>query len=296
MAVTTPRRQTKDPDGRMPLSEHLRELRRRVIVSTVAIVLGGVAGWFLFEPVMTNLIINPVRAQAPADHPITLTYTQVADAFTIKVKVALWLGIIFSSPVWLFQIWGFITPGLTRKERRYSIFFISAAVPLFLAGVAMAVWLFPKAITFTADFSLEDTNNYPTMDSVVTFALRLIIALGVAFLMPLFLIGLNMAGFLSGQALGKHWRIAVFIAFLFAAVVSPSPDPLHMVIMALPLVALYGVALGFSLLNDRRRARNAAAELAALGDDDATPMDDLFGPDDQPDAPEPIDRPQRSDD
>jgi sec-independent protein translocase protein TatC len=291
MAVTTTRRRSKDPEGRMPLREHLVELRRRVIVASVAIMLGAIAGWFLFEPVMTNLIINPVKAQAPAEHPIVLTYTEVADAFTIKVKVSVWLGIIFSSPVWLYQIWGFITPGLTRKERRYSIGFIMAAVPLFLAGVAMAVWLFPKAIAFTADFSLADTNNYPKMDSVVTFALRLIIALGVAFLMPLFLIALNMAGLLTGATLGKHWRIAVFIAFLFAAVVSPSPDPVHMIIMALPLVGLYAAALGICLLNDRRRRRRADAELAALGDDDATALGDLIDADPPITASGPLDGP-----
>ncbi len=297
MAVTTPRRQARDPEGRMPLRAHLRELRRRVIVVTIAILLGGIGGWFLFEPVMTHLIINPVEAQAPATHPITFQYNQVADAFTIRVKVAAWLGIIFASPIWLFQIWGFITPGLTRKERRYSIFFIVAAVPLFLGGVAMAVWLFPKAITFSADFALNGSAVQPLMDSVVTFALRLIIALGVAFLMPLFLIGLNMAGLLAGRTLGKHWRIAVFIAFLFAAIVSPSPDPLHMIILALPLVALFCLALGFALLNDRRRARKAEAELAALGDEDATPLDDLLDST-QPQAPapiDPIDPPERAD-
>jgi sec-independent protein translocase protein TatC len=290
MAVTTSRRPAKDPEGRMPLRAHLAELRRRVIVATIAIILGAIAGWFLFEPVMTNLIIKPVNAQAPADHPIKFAYTQVADAFTIKVKVSVWLGIIFSSPVWLYQLWGFITPGLTRKERRYSIAFLAAAVPLFLAGVAMAVWLFPKAISFSADFSLADTVNLPQLDSVVTFALRLIIALGVAFLTPLFLVALNLAGLLTGRTLGKHWRIAVFIAFLFAAIVSPSPDPLHMIIMALPLVALYFLALGICLLNDRRRDRRAAAELAALGDDDASSLDDL-GSDEEISSPEPLDDP-----
>jgi sec-independent protein translocase protein TatC len=279
MAVTTPRRQAKDPEGRMPLREHLRELRRRVIIATIAILAGAIAGWFLYEPVMTNLIINPVKTQSSAAHPITFQYSQVADAFTIKVKVSAWLGIIFSSPIWLWQIWGFITPGLTRKERRYSMVFIAAAVPLFLSGVAMAIWVFPKAITFTAEFSLDDTVNLPQLGTTVDFALRLIIAMGVAFLMPLFLVGLNLAGFLSSASLGKHWRIAVFIAFLFSAIVSPSPDPIHMIILALPLVALYCLALGICILNDRRRARRAAAELAALGDDEATPLDDLIGSD-----------------
>jgi sec-independent protein translocase protein TatC len=289
MAVTTTRRRSKDPEGRMPLREHLVELRRRVIVASLALLIGTIAGWFLFEPVMTNVIINPVTAQAPADHPITLQYNQVADAFTIKIKVSVWLGVIFSSPIWLYQIWGFITPGLTGKERRYSIGFIVFAVPLFLAGVALAVWLFPKAITFTAEFALKGTLNQPLMDSVVTFALRLMIALGVAFLMPLFLVALNMAGLLTGATLGKHWRIAVFIAFLFAAVVSPSPDPVHMIIMAMPLVALYTAALGICLLNDRRRGRRAAAELAALGDDDATSLADLAGDDEPITASGPLD-------
>ena len=260
----------------MPLREHIAELRRRVIISAIAVILGSIAGWFLYQPVMSGLIVDPVLQQARAHHlPIRFVYTSIADSFTIKVRVAGYLGMIIASPVWLYQVWAFITPGLTRKERRYSLVFVAAAVPLFLAGVALAITIFPKAMVFGADFALPGSENLPPVATVVTFATRLIIALGAAFLLPLFLVALNLAGLLSGRTLGSHWRISVFVSFLFAAVVSPSPDPTPMIVMALPLVLLYVISVGICLLNDRRRARRELAGWGRLDDDEASRLDDL---------------------
>jgi sec-independent protein translocase protein TatC len=282
------RRRAKNPEGRMPLRAHLAELRRRVLISGVAIIIGTVVGWWLYTPVMQNLIIEPLNEASAGGQKVTLTYRAIADAFSIKVRVSVYLGFIVSSPVWLYQVWGFITPGLTRRERRYSMGFVAAAVPLFLAGVALAVVVFPKAAAFGADFALEGSLNQPDASGVVTFAFRLVIALGVAFLLPLFLIALNMVGLISGRALGSHWRVAVFVAFLFAAIVSPSPEPSQMVIMALPLVGLYAVSVFVCLGVDRRRRRRrereeaeAAAELPSV---------------EAIDRPEPLERPEAVED
>jgi sec-independent protein translocase protein TatC len=278
----------------MSLREHLAELRRRVVISAVAIVVGGIIGWFLYQPVMEHVIIDPLNQASEHGQKVTLVYSQIADAFNIQVKVSVYIGVVLSSPVWLYQVWAFITPGLTKKERRTSLWFVAFAVPLFLCGVYLAILVLPKAIAFGADFAIEGSLNLPQADTVITFATRLIIALGVAFLLPLFLVALNLMGILSGRAMGKQWRIAVFIAFLFAAIVSPSPDAVQMIILALPLIGLYSISVFIALFNDRRKAkRHEDDPVFGLGDDESSPLtsDDASLADNAPlDAPEPLDR------
>jgi sec-independent protein translocase protein TatC len=257
----------------MALREHLKELRRRVVIAAFAIVLGAVGGWFLANPVQEHFIVDPVLRATAGSRDVTLNYSTIGAAFNIKVKVAIYIGVVLSSPVWIYQLWAFVTPGLTRKERRYSYIFVLFAVPLFLSGVALAVLVLPKAITIGSEFGLDGTVSYQDAEKVITFASRLIISLGVAFLAPLFLVGLNLAGVLSGRALGRQWRIAVFIAFLFAAIVSPSPDATQMIVMALPLILLYTISVFIALFNDRRRERKRAADPTfGLDPDEASPL------------------------
>jgi sec-independent protein translocase protein TatC len=263
----------------MALREHLAELRRRVIISAIALVLGTGVGWFLADATLEHLIIEPVTRATAHGQAVTLAYRSVADAFNIKFKVAYYIGVVISSPVWIYQIWAFITPGLTRRERRNSLLFMSFALPLFLCGVALAILVLPKTIAIGADFAVKGTVNIPDFSTVLTFATRLIIALGTAFLLPLFLVGLNLTGMMSGRALGKQWRIAVFIAFLFAAIVSPSPDAVQMIILALPLVGLYVISVFVCLFNDRRKARRRAEDpVFGLPDDEASPLPELNDP------------------
>jgi sec-independent protein translocase protein TatC len=296
MAAPTLRRRPKNAEGRMPLRSHLAELRRRVIVSTVAIVVGAIAGWFLARPTMQNFILDPLNeATRHSDVPTTLNYRSIAGAFNIQVKVAVYIGVVMSSPVWIYQFWAFVTPGLTKKERRTSLWFMVFALPLFLAGVTLAVLVFPKAIAFGNAFALKGTVNYLDGDSVITFAARLIIALGTAFLLPLFLVGLNMMGLMPGRRLGGHWRLAVFISFLFAAVVSPSPDASQMIILALPLIGLYVISVAVCLVNDRRRGRRQASDpVFGLDDDESSPLTEApAGPSDRS---APVERPTSLDD
>jgi sec-independent protein translocase protein TatC len=257
----------------MALREHLAELRRRLVIGAVAIVLGAIGGWVLSTPVMETFIIEPLKRASAEGQDVTFTYRAIADAFNIKVKISILIGFVISSPIWIYQLWAFVTPGLTRKERRYSLGFVFFAVPLFLGGVALAVAIFPKAIAFGAEFALEDTLNQPDAGLVVTFFLRLIVALGVAFLMPLFLVGMNLMGVLTGRTLGRHWRVAVFIAFLFAAIVSPSPDASQMILMALPLIMLYVISVFICLFVDRRRRRKREQDpVFGLSPDEASPL------------------------
>jgi sec-independent protein translocase protein TatC len=259
----------------MPLADHFRELRRRVVISTVAIAVGGVAGWFLYQPLYEALQRPILDVAAEKGVQAQVNFPNMTSAFNLHVKLAVYIGIVIASPVWLYQIWAFITPGLTRKERRTSIAFVSAAVPMFLAGITLAWFILPNAVRILIDFTPDGGSNIISADDYFSFTTRLCLAFGIAFVIPLLLIALNMVGILSGAALGRQWRISVFLVFLFTAIASPSPDAGSMLAMALPLVALYVLTVGFCLLNDRRRSRRRTEDpIFGLGDDESSPLDE----------------------
>src|SRR5918912_652356 len=250
------RRRPKDPEGRMPLREHLRELRQRLIKAGIAIILGAVVGWFLYQPLFEALvrpILDLAKQRAGADAKVI--FPQVASPFNLQLKLAFYIGVVISSPIWLYQLWAFIVPGLTKREKRYAISFVAAGVPLFLAGIGLAWLVLPNAITFLTEFTPKGAANIIIADDYLTFVLRIMLAFGIAFIVPLLLVALNMAGILSAQTLGKGWRIAVFLTFLFAAIASPTPDAGSMLALAFPMVALYMAAVGIAWFNDRRRGR-----------------------------------------
>src|SRR5919202_5793801 len=252
------RRRPKDPEGRMPLREHLRELRHRLIKSGMAVVVGAVVGWFLYQPLFGALVrpINDlVRERAGADAKVI--FSQVASPFNLQLKLAFYLGVVVSSPVWLYQLWAFIVPGLTKREKRYAMSFVAAGVPLFLAGIGLAWLVLPNAIKFLTEFTPSGAANIIIADDYLTFVLRIMLAFGLAFVTPLLLVGLNMAGVMSALTLAKGWRIAVFLCFLFAAIASPTPDAGSMLALAFPMVALYMLAVGIAWFNDRRRRGRA---------------------------------------
>src|SRR3954453_23712226 len=269
------RRRTRDPEGRMPLREHLRELRNRVFKAGIALVLGAIAGWFLYDPV-SNALQKPIvdAAHARVGSLVTLNLEGVATSFNLKLRMTFYIGLVISSPVWLYQLWAFIVPGLTRREKRYSIGFVAAAVPLFLAGIGLAWLVLPNAVHFLLGFTPSGTANIINASDYFTFVLQIMLAFGVALVIPLLLVALNFAGILSAVAMAKAWRAAVFLCFLFAAVASPTPDAGSMLALAFPMVGLYLIAVGIAYLNDRRRAKRAAAAgFGDLSDDEASPLD-----------------------
>jgi sec-independent protein translocase protein TatC len=273
VAITAPRRRNQNPDGRMPLGEHFRELRRRVVIG-----LGAFAGWFLYGPLYEALQEPILDASREKGLEAQVNFPDMTSAFNLHVKLAVYIGIVIASPVWLYEIWAFITPGLTRKERRTSIAFVSAAVPMFLGGIALAWLILPHAVRILFDFTPVGGSNIISADSYLSFTTRLCLAFGVAFVIPLLLIALNMVGILSGAALGRQWRISVFMIFLFVAIASPSPDVGVMLAMALPLVGLYLLTVGFCLLNDRRRARRRNDDpVFGLDDDESSPLEGSAG-------------------
>jgi sec-independent protein translocase protein TatC len=267
-------RKQRDPEGRMSLGDHLRELRRRVIIALVAIIIGAAVGWWQYDWIFEKLVapIKDVAAERGAQIA-TVNFTGMTDAFSILITVGLFVGVVVASPVWLFQIWGFIVPGLTSKERRTAVFFIGAAVPLFLAGCALGYLTLPKAAHALLSFTPEDATNILPADTYLNFVLKFIMAFGLAFLLPVFLVGLNAAGVLPSRVMLKGWRPAVFLIFLFAAMMTPSPDPWSMIFLAVPMVALFFAAVGIGALLDRRRAkRDVSVAWRNLPDDQASPI------------------------
>jgi sec-independent protein translocase protein TatC len=259
----------------MPLREHLRELRNRLLKAGVAIALGAVVGWFLYDPLIQALKEPLEEVGRQRGNLADLNFGQVASPFNLKLKLSVYLGIVVGSPVWLYQLWAFIVPGLTKREKRYSLAFVAAAVPLFLAGIGLAWMVLPNAVRFLTDFTPKGAENLIGADEYLTFVTQIFLAFGIAFVVPLLLVALNLIGILSAVTLAKGWRIAVFLTFLFAAVASPSPDAGSMLALAFPMVALYMLAVGICWLNDRRRHRRALAEgWEGLPDDEASTLKD----------------------
>jgi sec-independent protein translocase protein TatC len=257
----------------MPLREHLRELRRRLFKAAVAVAVGAVIGWFLYTPLLAALTA-PITTHRAGGGITGLNFPGPVDPFNIKLKISTFTGVVIASPVWLYQLWAFIVPGLTKREKRYAIAYVAAAVPLFLAGVGLAWLVLPNALHFFFDLTPLHGSNLIDADSYLSFVTQIILAFGIAFVVPLLLVALNMVGFVSALTLAKGWRIAVFLTFVFAAIASPTPDAGSMLALAFPMVGLYMIAVGICWMNDRRRAQQAvAAGFGGLSDDEASPLD-----------------------
>jgi sec-independent protein translocase protein TatC len=236
----------------MPLREHLLELRKRLFLAACGLVAGAVVGWVLYEPLLAALQSPLETAAQEQGKTIALNFTGMASALDMKVKVSLFLGVIVTCPWWLYQLWAFVTPGLTRREKGYAYGFLAAAVPLFLGGAALAWWVLPHAVDILAGFVPDGAVNFTDAQGYLSFVMRLVLAFGIAFVSPVLLVGLNLAGLLRHEALAKGWRWAVLVAFVFAAVMTPTPDALTMIFVALPICVLYFGALGLCVLPDRR--------------------------------------------
>lgn len=264
----------------MPLVEHLRELRVRLVRSVLAIVVASlVAAIFYHE--LFNLVTDPfyevAKQYRAKGYQLTLNFQGIGDPFSYALKICAMAGIFLASPVWMYELWGFVAPGLHRREKRYGIAFVLTSVPLFLGGAVLAYLFLPKGFDLLIGFnpSPERVANIVSLDNYLGFVLRMFLVFGIAFVLPVFLVALNLAGIVSGRQLLKAWRPVVLGAFVFAAVATPSGDPWTMSALALPMLALYYIAAGLSLLTDRRRrqARIDGVDYAALDDDDASPLD-----------------------
>ena len=257
----------------MPLLDHLREFRKRIIRAALSILVFAGLGWAYYNQIITTLA-SPVcdlkAAQAnQATNCGALFISGVLGPLNLQIKVSLLVGVIIAAPFWLYQLWAFIAPALHRRERRNSILFIVAATPFFAAGAILAYLVLPLAIKVLFGFTPESLNNLVKFDDYLDFVLRLILIFGIAFELPVFLVSLNLIGVLSGKSILRPWRFAVFGITLFVASFSPTADPLSMAALAVPLTLLYFAAGGIALLVDKRRARAAAK----YSDDEASEVE-----------------------
>jgi len=261
----------------MPLTEHLRELRSRFLKSGIAIALGMVIGWIYYAEIFAWIgepFTDVVAASKENGQDVVLALTGVADAFVLQIQVSAAAGIAFSSPVWLYQLWRFVTPGLHRNERRWALGFVAVATPLFAAGITLAYFVLPFGLEILLGFTPANVENIVSVDRYLSFFLRTVLVFGVGFLAPLLIVLLNFAGILSGKRLVSWWRWIVFTVLIFSAVATPTGDPINLILLAGPIMILVIIAVGVSLLNDRRRARKLRnSDFSGLGDDEISPLD-----------------------
>ncbi|MGO3885676.1 MAG: twin-arginine translocase subunit TatC [Mycetocola sp.] len=239
--------------GRMPLTAHVREARTRAVRAVVALLVGMVVGYLLSERII-DVLSAPIATIAEQRNA-SLNFDSVTGAFDLRLRVALFAGVVLSSPVWLREIFGFVAPGMTRREKRATIGFLTAALPLFGAGCWMGFNVFPHMVELLTAFAGDDASTVLQASSYLDFVMKVIIATGIAFVLPVFLVALNLIGVLSAATIARGWRIAIVSIVAFAALVTPAADVLSMVLIVIPMGVLYGVALGISWLHDRAVTR-----------------------------------------
>ncbi|MET0693116.1 MAG: twin-arginine translocase subunit TatC [Propionibacteriaceae bacterium] len=250
------------PDGSMTLFEHLRELRYRLVVAAVAIIVAMIVCAFFYQE-MYQLLLYPyeqAKAALEASKPglkLEVVNIGIAAPFSLAMKITLVAGLVLSGPVWLYQIWSFVVPGLLAKEKKWALVFVAAASPLFAAGVLLGYFIMPKGIAVLVGFTPEavDTTNMLNVTDFLSFLIRVMLVFGVAFLIPVFVLMLNFLGVIKASQLAKARLYVVFGTFVFGAVATPSTDPISMLALAIPMSLLFLAAEVIAHISDRRKSR-----------------------------------------
>ncbi len=242
--------------GRMTFLEHLDELRKRIMHALIALVVTSAAGWFFREQ-----ILDILQAPLPDDPEITLVYTKVTDAFTVWLKVSVAFGIFLASPFILLQVWLFISPGLYRREKKYSIPFLVSGTALFVAGGLFAYYII---LPFSLRFLIQDlgASLQPMLTAVdyFSFVVIIVVGMGAVFQLPVLVAFLSLFGLITPRFLWKNFRYAVLLIFIIAAIVSPTPDALNLSFWAGPMILLYLGSIAVSWVFQRSRLRAEARE------------------------------------
>lgn len=279
MAVAFPGRTKRvsrkgNPEGRMSLIDHLIEFRQRIIKAVLALVVCSIIGWFLYDWVYAQLTapMNAVAAQRGIEaDKVALNFNGLTTAFSNRINLSIWMGLILSSPVAIYQAWAYLVPALTRREKRISLAFAAVTIPLFLSGCAFGFWVLPKAVEILLGFTPLTAYNLPEAALYFRFVTRLVLVFGFTWVMPVALVGMIFAGIIPGHSLLRQWRPALVVIFVIAAIVTPTPDAYTMFFLAAPLVVLYFVAALIGLWIGKRRAA-AAPEWTKLPDDRASAL------------------------
>jgi sec-independent protein translocase protein TatC len=275
-------KQQANPDGRMPLMDHLRELRNRVVKAALAIIVGMIIALvfssptiiWIMRPFCEATVHGLTGCKTPGDQ---LTTTGIFDPLSLRIKLAFYIALIGTCPVWLYQLWAFIAPGLYSREKKWAFLFTGTAVPLFVGGAVLAYLVMSRGLHYLLGLTPGGVLNLPSFDTYLSYFTGMIIGFGIVFELPLVIVMLNLAGILTHERFRKWRRMLIFGVFLLSGIVNPSPDPTTMLILGGVAVALVEIAEIFVYFNDKRRAkRNPYADLA---DDELSPVE----------TPEPVD-------
>lgn len=271
----------ENPEGRMPLMDHLRELRNRVVKIAIAIIVGGAVALVFYQRIwdwVQRPFCQAVTYCKPNTFGHTLILNGVMDGFYLHIKVAVIAGLIVTSPFWLYQIWAFVAPGLYSREKRWTYAFLGTSVPLFGLGCYFAYLAMNRGLQFFISMSGGLTAMY-TADTYIGYWIAMILGFGLCFEIPLFLVVLNLTRVVTHERFRKWRRMIIFLIFVFAGIASPSPDPLTMLMLGGIVIVLVEVAEILMYFNDKRWARNHPDLYADLSDGELAPVEE----------PEPVD-------
>ena len=264
----------------MTLVAHLTELRNRLAVALLAVAVATAVAFWWYEHGLGDFIRAPYCGlpddlrYGGGDTRCGLLITDPFGGVFIRLKVSLLAGFVLAAPVWLYQLWAFITPGLKRNERRYGVAFVAASTLLFALGAALAYLSLSAGLRLLLSLAGDGVIVALTAQDYIGFVLSLLVAFGVSFELPLIAVALNLVGVLSHDVLARSRRWIIFLTFVFAAFVTPTQDPFTMLLMAVPMVVLFELAIQIARLVDRRRAGRAAVEhFHDVPDDEASPLD-----------------------
>jgi sec-independent protein translocase protein TatC len=246
----------------MSLGQHLVEFRGRLVKAALAIATASVGGFFVADYVWSLLAAPLMDVANDSGRIAQINYTSISEAFDTKIAIAMTVGIVASSPIWLWQIWSFITPALVRRERRFAFGFLLTAIPLFLAGCGTGWWLFPHVVELMTSFAPDGSTTLLTAKYYLDFSIKFVLAIGIGFVLPVFLVLLNFTGVLSAKSIIKGWRWAVVGITAFTALATPAADVVSMFLLAIPMLGLYFLAAFIAWIHDKRQAKKSAKALA----------------------------------
>ena len=253
------RTSTPSDDGRMSLMEHLIELRSRIIKCAIAVSIGTVLGWLLYQPVL-GVLRAPLEDLATADNVSdTLLVLDPLEGFMLRIKMSAYIGIAVAMPFLLWQLWRFVSPGLYQNERRYATAFVGSATVLFVMGAAVAYYTLPEALGFLQSVGGDDLFYQYSPQKYLTLILYMMLAFGLGFEFPILLVFLQLVGVIQPQQLREFRRFGIVIIFVIAAIITPSADPISLIALALPMVVFYEISILLGRLIVRRREAAGAA-------------------------------------
>ncbi len=265
-------------DGQMSLVDHLYELRTRLFRAALAVLVAAIAAYVFFEPIFDFLTgpycSLPANRRGGGDECRLYTFSVLGE-FNVRIRVALMVGVVASAPVWLYQLWRFVTPGLHRNERRWTLTFVSVATVLFGAGAALAYVTLSKGLSVLLVIAGDRVDNLLDVNGYLRYVVAMLLVFGVSFEFPLLVVMLNFVGVVPHKKLASWRRQMIFGLFVFAAIATPSQDPITLLFMAIPMCFLYEGALIITRIHDRRKARRESREgFTDLDDDETSPLDE----------------------